>query len=336
MTETISGTNQQLYSFSSKIGTQMPSYYPWKGKSFHQIVSTMQKNTVQLDISGRYQNYQNLGTNSMRAQPLKIYRREIASVPLTSPQVPRTGVSIDELNRPGGTITVQSYTTKSPTGLDGIIVDAQEAGASSNSTEHPGQCASFSSKGMCMTQETNARRRCRSSGIMKHNYNSSASQYLTSRNKTFQQNQFNFLTSGDKTSVPGSASAISNVYASQGTTFTQMIYDASGMLSSCTNMKVPRVNVVYKPNNSRFAQQGGVSSGSYILSKKFDTITNNVAIYRKIYGNSVASAMGYGISDSVYTFKGKHNFPEKRIPTFPKKINPTFSQMIPCTDCSIK
>jgi hypothetical protein len=330
MSERISGTNQHTYSYSAKVGTEMSVYYPWKGRSLNQIVSAIQMNKSFVNI------HRDVSKNIFfHPQPLKIYRREIASTPIKIPYLPRTGVSIDELNRPGGTIMIQKYTTSLPTGLDRIVLDPFEAGATNNSTEHPGTCKSFTSNGMCLAQETNARRRCRSSGILKHNYNSSASQYLTSRNKTFQQNQFNFFVSGNQSATPGSSLAQSNIYASQGTTFAQLVYDASGVVSSCSKMKKPYTNVVYKPNNSRFAQQGGVSSSTLINRKKFDTITNNTVVYRKVYGDSVAAAMGYGNSDSVFTYKGKINYPTKCTPTFPKNVNPSLATMIKCTDCKI-
>jgi hypothetical protein len=300
MSVRFSGTNQNSYAYSSTVGTEMPVYYPWKGKSLHQIVSAIQKNASSTNDPSL-----NVSVNMFHAQPLKIYRREIASVSMKNPSLPRTGVSINELNRPGGTIMIQKYTTSVPTGLDRIVLDPFEAGASSNSTDHPGTCASFTTKGMCMAQETNARRRCRSSGIMKHNYNASASQYLTSRNKTFQQNQFNFLMSGNSSATAGSSLAV----------------------KTC--------NPVYKRSNSKFANQGGVTSSALINRKKFDTITNNTVIYRKVYGDSVASAMGYKNSDSVFTYKGKISYPVKCTPTFPKHVNPSLATMIKCTDCKI-
>jgi hypothetical protein len=317
MSEKISATNQRLYGYSAKVGTDMPSYYAWKGKSFHQIVSAIQMNTTQLDVSGHYQNYQAIGANIFRAQPLQMYRKEIANVPLTVPTQPRTGVSIDEINRPGGTIMVQQYHTTKPTGLDGIVLDAQEAGETNNTTEQPGACTSFTTNGLCLAQETNARRRCRSSGRMKHTYNSSMSQYLAARNRTFQQNQFNYLVTGNRAAEPGTALAAGNQYSTQSSTFGQLVYDASGTLSTCSHVRGrPYTKVIYKPNNPRFAQQGGADAGAYILLKKFDTITNNTVMYRRIYGNSVASAMGYGVADSVYTYKGKMNYPTKCTPVF--------------------
>jgi hypothetical protein len=49
-------------------------------------------------------------------------------------------------------------------------------------------------------------------------YYTDTNQYLKGRNKNFEQNQFNYLRSGDPTVKPGSNAAQTNVYSSQGTT----------------------------------------------------------------------------------------------------------------------
>jgi hypothetical protein len=306
MSELIDATSQELYSFSSKIGTAMPLYSRWKGKTFQQIVSSIQKNATQPNT--------NIGQNMFRAQPLKIYRKEIANAPLANPSVPRTGISIDEMSRPGGTILVKSYHTPTPVGLDGFVLESNETG---NTMDHYGAVYNNSicqSPALCA--EINARRRCRSSGRMKNTYNSTAGQYLASRNMTFQQNQFNFLLSGNNTVDAGSPLAQKNVYGAQGPQFGQIIYEASGVLSTCSKMPRPYTTVIYKPNNYKFAMQGAADSGALTLRRKFDTITNNTALYKKIYGNSVASAMGYGIADTVYTDKGKIGYPLPKTPKF--------------------
>jgi hypothetical protein len=76
------------------------------------------------------------------------------------------------------------------------------------------------------------------------------------------------------------------------------------------------VPVYYKPNNSQFAQQGGVTSSSYITRLKYDTMTNNGYKFREAYGNNVANAMAYGVSDSVYTLKDKMGYPNICSPKF--------------------
>jgi hypothetical protein len=331
MSERIGATNQQLYSFSSKIGTDMPIYTKWKGKTFKQIVSAIQKNTTQLNVNNRANNYTAIKNNIFLPQPLKIYRKEIASVPLTAPAIPRTGVSIDEMNRPGGSITVTSYTSPKPTGLDGFVLDAHEAGVSSNTTEYPGVCTNLTSGGLCT--EFNARRRVRSCGNMKKSYISNTQQYLNSRNKTFQQNQYNYLVSGNATSDAGGPLAQQNVYSAQGPTFSQMVQNNKSVLSTCqfNAQSRPYRGVAYKPNNYKFATQGAIDSSTRLLQKKLDTMNSNSVLYKKVYGNATASAMGYGVSDTVYTKKDKIGFPQKKTPKF---FNYT-TTMRACTDNSI-
>jgi len=48
-------------------------------------------------------------------------------------------------------------------------------------------------------------------------YYTSSSQYLTSRNRTFVQNQFNYIRKGDSTAKPGSNLSSANVYSPNGT-----------------------------------------------------------------------------------------------------------------------
>jgi hypothetical protein len=74
----------------------------------------------------------------------------------------------------------------------------------------------------------------------------------------------------------------------------------------------------YKPNNPKFAQQGGVSSSSLVCRKKYDTITNNTEIYRTAYGLQVANAMAYGVPANGYTIKDKLGYPMTKTPVFSK------------------
>ena len=132
--------------FSTMTNTEMPPNYSWKGKTIQQIMSTIQKNKNSTIITK---------TNLDKAQPLKIYRKEIASTAITSVQ--RTAISIDEINRPGGCIISKSSTTiTKDKGLDNIILDTKEPNLYvNNKTEHPGQCLSFTTNGLCQSQEAN-------------------------------------------------------------------------------------------------------------------------------------------------------------------------------------
>jgi hypothetical protein len=73
--------------------------------------------------------------------------------------------------------------------------------------------------------------------------------------------------------------------------------------------------VYYKPNNSQFAQQGAVTSGSKIARIRYDTITNSAASYRTAFGLHVSNALAYGVPANGYTIKDKLGYPNKNTPT---------------------
>jgi hypothetical protein len=319
MGERLSSTNGNIARFSTRIDAPLPVTYSWKGKTFQQVVSAMQHNgdRLQYDASS---NYAGMGPNVLLPQPIRHYRREIASAPVSYPKQPRSLVSIDEFNRPGGTyMSPTGYTPVSgAAGLDKFSIDAKEAGEVNNTTEHPGLCKA--GPGPCLDRATLARRRCRTSGIMKTSYNADTRGYLNNRNKSFEANSYQYLQKGSTSAEPGTAAASSNSYRTQSyMNATAALYDVSGC-------NPPITNVYYKPNNWRFSQQGGVESSSYTLRRKFDSVTNNTAVYRRVYGDAVANAMGYGIADSVYTYKGKVGYP---LPKRPKMLASIFRC---CTD----
>ena len=202
-------------------------YFPWKGKTFIQISSSIRKN-------GPIPN-PNDGTNMFRAQPLKIYRREIASTTDLKNQTcnERISQSIDGYDMPNGSLiysqdqgTVQGTVQGTAQGMKGT----KDIHLTTNTTERPGKSVSagggFSGcTNPTVCAETNARRRVRSSGMIKRQYNptknndtysTSTAQYLVSRNRTFQQNQYNFIRVGDSSAKPGDTLSVSNIYSANG------------------------------------------------------------------------------------------------------------------------
>lgn len=179
----------------------------WKGKTFQQITSSIKKNV-------QSSKYVNMANNIIfKATPLKIYRREIASIRDASNCNVRTSVRIDEINRPNGSI----ITTVTGKGL----VNTLDIGLTSNTTERPGLC----NTSCIFSSAENARRRLRSSGNVKKQFNPATNnsnyytdnkQYLVSRTKTFQQNQYNYIKLGDATLKPGDSLSVSNVYVGNG------------------------------------------------------------------------------------------------------------------------
>lgn len=187
----------------------------WKGKTFNQVTSQIQKNKP-TNMTSKHSYF--------IPPPLKIYRREIATAQ-SKPCNSRTSMSIDEIDRPNGSI-VNSASTASTNGL----VNTIDINLTQNTYERPRTCAT------CLSQVTNAKRRVRSSGnikkqfdISKNNdaYYTSSNQYLVSRNRTFQQNQYNFIRQGNANVKPGDALSANNIYSANGINHCKKYYIAS-------------------------------------------------------------------------------------------------------------
>lgn len=190
---------------SSVVMNQIP-IIPWKGQTFNQVVTHIKKNGMI---------YSNNTNNIFSALPLKTYRKEIGTDSCTTS---RNTTSIEELNRPGSSIV------NSKSNICNGLVNIVDFNLSTNSSENIGNCASECVVG---TPETNARRRVRSSGMIKRQFDLSndkltyytdSRQYLNSRNKTFAQNNFHYFREGDATAVQGSSQSIDNIYSTNTTT----------------------------------------------------------------------------------------------------------------------
>jgi len=88
-------------------------------------------------------------------------------------------------------------------------------------------------------------------------------------------------------------------------------------------------NVIYKPSNPQFASQGGVSASSAIARVRYNTITNNTALYNNAYGLSVANALAYGVPENGYTIKDKLGYPLRSTPRFQP-----LSEVMKCETCN--
>jgi hypothetical protein len=292
---------------SARLNLQEIPYIPWKGKTFSQITSTFRKNV-------------NLPENTpiitsrlfMKPQPLPIYRKEIASIPLNSCNR-STSIKWSELEIPGGTIINSHISDISSNGIVLSLVPE----LSSNSSEYPGSSCSINKP--CLVTTTNALKRVRSAGMIVRKTNNnvtykyyctSSNQYLHSRNKTFEQNTFHMLRYGDDSAVPGTAKSVSNAYASN-----TVSYCSNTNTDSSITTYVP---VYYKPSNSRFAEQGAVSSSSRLLRLKYDTITTGGASTNQPFGSATASALSYSTLMGPYSLKTKTGYPLNKIPVISK------------------
>lgn len=175
----------------------------WKGLTINQITSSIQKNKIPEGSVSK--------ENIFRAQPLKIYRREtVANIPPSSAPGAcvhsRISSSIDEYVRPGGSF--QTTVLSSSSGL----VNTKESPVPPTKQD-TSRCTESAN---CAA--TNARRRCRSSGMIKKQFDpvrgdsayfTNSSQYLTSRSKTFAQNQYRHVRYADASIVTASPNVTS-------------------------------------------------------------------------------------------------------------------------------
>lgn len=166
----------------------------WKGKTLNQITSSIQKNG---STKGSTK-----GSNLFRAMPLKLYRREIAVNINNASRCTNSRVSssIDELSRPGGCVISEATDDIHLGGLVNTIENPEPSSKNETYGCGPNAYTSYN------CAEKNARRRCRSSGIIKRVYDPTRSelsyftntnQYLVSRSKTFLQNQYRHVRMND-------------------------------------------------------------------------------------------------------------------------------------------
>lgn len=187
----------------------LSSNLKWKGISYQELASGIKYNTYTKDsiLFPRL---------LMNALPLKLYRREIANTVVNCN--PRTSL-IGQFDNPGQT-SVTSYNTKN--GL-ALTLDKINSNYDSNSCEHPNSKYGEQSCQAFQSPEQNAKRRVRSAGMVRLKYNNvsanyftDTNQYLTSRNRTFQQNQYFHIRQGDSMAKPGTLGAIDNIYSANG------------------------------------------------------------------------------------------------------------------------
>ena len=202
-----------------------PPIIAWKGKTFSQITSSIKRN--------KNTNY-SIETFLLPNPVTRQYRREIALVNEEDTQCgsERISVSIDELTRPNGYF-VPATTSEVFYGIQGtldpIIPNDQTVLPTACQTcNGPENCltSSTDSQNVCFTEESKARRRCRSAGMVQNRfkvannndraYFTDNKQYLTSRNRLFSQNQYNFIRQGLPDVTAGSPLAQNNVYSANG------------------------------------------------------------------------------------------------------------------------
>ena len=188
---------------SATLNFNAKNYYSWKGNMFYQISSFIKKNKKNDDLTVKL---------AMKPLPLIIYRKDTVSSDLETCNR-RTAFKIDELDRPGST-TVSADPTN--TNRNHLV---------NYKTNDITECTSINRESCINMPDMDARRRVRSAGMIRRKYNesqnndtycTSSNQYLVSRNRTFSQNQYNFIRQGNSSAKPGTALSNMNIYSPNG------------------------------------------------------------------------------------------------------------------------
>ena len=301
---------------SARLGLNGIPSFSWKGKTFSQITADIRKNVVNPSVNNTILTKHAI----MKPLPLKIYRKEIASVSLNTCNR-RVSSKVFSFETPGATITNSKISDTLANGYANTI----DMTLPNLKGEYPGSSCDANilvsnpvTDNRCLSAQNNAKRRVRSSGMIARKFNvvnnndtyyTNTNQYLDSRNKKFTQNSYHMLRAGNAANLPGTAAALSNVYASN-----TISHCKGANTDALTTAYVP---VYYKPNNSRFAEQGAVSSSARILRLKYDTVTGAGAKLQASFGKATANALAYSTTDSsIASLKSRTGYPTKKTPRF--------------------
>jgi hypothetical protein len=260
----------ELMNTTPKLGTFPYPLISWKGKTLKQITSSIRPNG-KVNASLKIQNH-----NLFRPGPLKIYRREIASVTSSACNV-RTSASIDEFDRPSGSIINSSATVQN--GLVNTLDDTFPK----NTCEKPGTCSVF------LSPSENAKRRVRSSGMIKRQFDiskdndtycTSTSQYLESRNLSFKQNQYNYIRQGNSNAKPGDSLSSANAYSPNGishckkyTVTTPITFQYQWIDASYYTVTIP-IGYYTVENVNQILHQTMATNRHYYIS-----LSNNISVF---------------------------------------------------------
>jgi len=267
----------------------------WKGRTFNQITSYIRKN-------GGVNSALNVGTNIFNRLPLKIYRREIG-IPTETNCKQGHAMRLDLLNAPGGTITNSAVNA-------GGLVNTIDFNLTENTSERPGSscdsvCASTGSS------QSNALRRLRSGGMIKKQFDLSTSkqtyytnsqQYINSRNRGFNQNQFYYTRLGETSSKPGDSLSTNNIYTTNTLTDCKKIYVSAATSFQYTWVNQPTMDGIVNTTLPATATVT-VPAGYYNINDINDVLHNamiaNDHYYRELDNQSKIFLLNFALNNST-------------------------------------
>jgi hypothetical protein len=324
------------------MGSLYPMGFPtkefgWKGKPFSQVIATIQYNK---------KNAPKVTPNQLRkALPLNLYRKEIHNISgqnYAKNCSTRVSIKIADFDRPGNNIV--SEVQPLPYYSNGLVATL-DINPTTLSAEN-GKCNNIAAT--CgLSPQNNARKRCRSAGMIPRKfdtrrnngvYASSTQQYLTSRNRTIKQNEFNYIRKGTSGIIPGPGLAASNIYSPgglshcsqpyisagnnnnifqyvwvDGTTYTVTIpdgvYDIAGLNQVFQTAQIQNKTYFIDSNNNKIT----------LLNISYDTRNNATVIYTGVTNKN----SGYSIPNGATNWYNISGFPTSN-PT-PQAPNPNYT-----------
>lgn len=195
--------------------------------------------------------------------PIKHWRKQISPYYKTASS---KQVSIDQIMAPSTSISVADNSVDCDTENKQLLKENITILSQCNGLKIDG---SLDSEARCIGGTNNVRRSA--STNIKKNYYRSNSSYLKAKCKTYAEN------------------------SSLGTKNSDGTYMSTKCSDDALDCNKP---IVYKVSNSKFSQQGAVSSSANILRKKNDAITRNNASLKTAYGNGIVSLTAYHDSGS--------------------------------------
>uniref|UniRef100_A0A6C0KIU8 Uncharacterized protein n=1 Tax=viral metagenome TaxID=1070528 RepID=A0A6C0KIU8_9ZZZZ len=297
---------------SARLNMKKIREFSWKGKTFTEITSLLKKNNTTINTNFSKNSY-------FIPRPLKIYRREVVVGNSKNCNL-KTSTLIRDFDMPGGTIVNSKASTKN--GLTNTL----DINLTENKYERPGTST------VCFSQADNARRRVRSGGMIKRQfditknndtYHTSTNQYLVSRNRTFQQNQYNYIKQGSANVKPGDALSKQNVYSANGinhcskyyiptaTTFQYQWFDIpnynnpgiNGEIGNYYTVTIPagyysveEVNAVFQQtmtNNFHYFVERSTKLKVFLLAIAYNNSTQLVELQSVETNNSIFNSIRY-------------------------------------------
>lgn len=241
-------------------------------------------------------------------RPLKIYRKgTVVPRPESTNRQVKSSIGnylITQLVDGAGSYSIKNNSVTNNNTIDNNCRKCDGIGMISswypinNLTEKPQ--SNVTSHALCCNEQKKARRRVLpASTILKKNYYTTTERYLYNRCQTFEQRSFNYFAGISNPEVYAQIIE-NNPFATPAAVAATKPGDPLSVFykynANCNpNVEInPIVNGVeieqnligckktmYKPNNPKFAQQGGVSSSQRMLRVNVDTINKNIANIRK-------------------------------------------------------